>query len=113
HAVHGGTVTSVPSADVNSSNVTPEIGITATPVIDASTGTIYVEAKTKEVASDGAHYIHQLYAVNISDGSFVNGSPIVIADSLSDSYVSGPTVKGSGAGSSNGTVYFDALRQLD
>ena len=113
HAVHGGSVTPVPSSDVNSSDLTPEIGITATPVIDASTGTIYVEAKTKEVASDGTHYIHQLYAVNISDGSFVNGSPIVIADSLRDTYVSGPTVEGTGAGSSGGTVYFDALRQMD
>jgi hypothetical protein len=113
HAVHGGTVTSVPNGDVNSSDITPEIGVTATPVIDAGTGVLYVEAKTKEVASDGNHYIHQLYAVNLSNGNFVNGSPLVIADSIGDTYVSGPTVKGTGAGSSGGTVFFDALRQMD
>jgi hypothetical protein len=113
HAVHGGTVTSVPNGDVNSSDISPEIGVTATPTIDASSGILYIEAKTKEVASDGSHYIHQLYAVNIGNGSFVNGSPIVIADSIGDTYLSGPTDKGSGAGSSGGTVFFDALRQME
>jgi hypothetical protein len=113
YAVHGGTVTSVPNSDTSSGSLKPEIGVTATPVIDPSTGVLYVEAKTKEVASDGTHYIHQLYAVNISNGSFVDGSPIVIADSIGDTYVSGPTVKGTGAGSSGGTVFFDALRQMD
>jgi hypothetical protein len=113
HAVHGGTVSSVPSADVNNGDLAPEIGVTATPVIDAGTGTLYVEAKTKEVAADGSHYIHQLYAVNLADGSFKFGGPVVIADSVGDTYVSGPTVHGTGDGSSNGTVFFDALRQLD
>lgn len=111
--VHGGTVTPVPNGDVNSDDLAPEIGITATPVIDGATGTIYVEAKTKEVASDGSHYIHQLYAISINDGSYLDGGPAVIADSIGDTYVSGPTVPGSGAGSGNGIVYFDALRQMD
>jgi hypothetical protein len=113
NAVHGGTVTSVPSGDVGSGDLSPEIGITATPVIDASTNTLYVEAKTKEVASDGTHYIHQLYAINLVDGTYELGGPIVIADSIGDTYVSGPTVKGTGSGSSGGTVFFDSLRQLD
>jgi hypothetical protein len=113
HPLHGGTVTAVPSSDVNSSDISPQIGITSTPVIDPNTNTIYVEAKTKEVATDGNHYIHQLYAINISNGSFVDGSPAVIADSIGDTYVSGPTVNGTGAGSSNGTVFFDALRQMN
>ncbi len=113
HAVHGGTVSSVPSSDVNVGDLAPEIGVTATPVIDAGTNTLYVEAKTKEVASDGSHYIHQLYAVNLSNGSVVGGGPAVIADSIGDTYVSGPTVNGTGDGSSNGTVFFDALRQLE
>ncbi len=113
HAVHGGTVTSIPNGDVNSSDINPEIGITATPIIDPNTNILYVEAKTKEVATDGNHYIHQLYAINISNGSYVNGSPVVVADSIGDTYVSGPTVNGTGDGSSNGVVYFDALRQHD
>jgi hypothetical protein len=118
HAVHGGTVTSVPNSDVNSSDISPEIGVTATPVLDPVTNTLYIEAKTKEVASDGNHYIHQLYAINISNGSFVNGSPVVIADTIETStggytYVSGPSVKGTGDGSINGVVTFNALRQMD
>jgi hypothetical protein len=113
HAVHGGTVTAVPNGDVNSGDISPKIGVTSTPVIDAGTSTLFVEAKTKEVASDGSHYVHQLYAVNLADGSFRAGAPVVIADSLGDTYVSGPTVKGTGAGSSNGTVFFDALRQMN
>src|SRR5208337_4969033 len=108
---HGGTVTSVPSSAVNSSDISPEIGITATPVIDPSTGTIFVENKTQEVASNGTHFEHHLYAINIGSGAIAN--EVLIADSIGDTVVSGPSVEGNGAGSSGGVVQFDALRQMD
>ena len=110
-AEHGGTVTAVPNSAVNSGDISPEIGITATPVIDPTTNTIFVENKTQEVASDGTHFEHHLYAINIGSGAITN--EVLIADSIGDTVVSGPSVEGTGAGSSGGVVKFDALRQLD
>jgi fibronectin type 3 domain-containing protein len=110
-AEHGGTVTSVPNSAVGSSDVSPEIGITATPVIDPATGTIYVENKTQEVASDGTHFEHHLYAIDSRSGAIVKVA--LIADSIGDTVVSGPSVNGSGAGSSGGVLKFDSLRQME
>jgi len=110
-AEHGGTVSSVPSSAVNSGDISPEVGITATPVIDPATGSIFVENKTQEVASGGTHVEHHLYAISIGSGVIVKD--VLIADSIGDTYVSGPSVEGTGDGSSGGAVKFDSLRQLD
>lgn len=108
---HGGTVTSVPSSALGSGDISPEVGITATPAIDAATNTIFVENKSQEVASDGTHYEHHLYAINIGSGAITK--EVLIGDSIGDTVVSGPSVQGTGAGSKSGVVKFDALRQLD
>jgi hypothetical protein len=108
---HGGTVTAVPNSAVNSGDIAPVIGITATPVIDPTTNTIFVENKTQEVASDGTHFEHHLYAINLGSGAITK--EVLIADSIGDTVVSGPSVTGTGAGSKNGVVMFDALRELD
>ena len=118
---HG--VTSVPNADTETDDVNPEIGITGTPVLALNRthgathkiGTLYLVAKTKEVVGGVAHYVQRLHALDATSGRDVAGSPVVIGDTTFDGssygYVSGPSVPGTGDGSVNGVVYFNALRE--
>src|SRR5215469_6868127 len=57
---------SVPSSDISPDyqDLTPEIGITATPVIDSASATLYVVAKTKD---DGGWH-QKLHALDITSG---------------------------------------------
>jgi hypothetical protein len=79
-------VTTVPAADTGAgtpSDLTPEIGITSTPVIDPSSNTLYVEAKTKETVGSGCStghpcYIHRLHALDATTGMERPGSPVVL-----------------------------------
>jgi len=90
--------TTVPSADTGECcDIAPEIGVTGTPVIDPSTNTLYVVAKTKE----GSAYVQRLHALDLATGAEKSGSPVVLQAS----------VPGNGAGSSGGMVPFDALHE--
>jgi chitodextrinase len=95
-------VTSVPSADTGEPGDIPtEIGITGTPVIDPTTNTIYVVAKTKEVTGGNTNYVQRLHALDITTGAEKFGGPVVIQAS----------VAGTGSGSSGGQVAFNALAE--
>src|SRR5437588_8798476 len=113
-------ITSVPVNDVISTNITPEIGITGTPVIDPANDALYVAAKTKEVrAGDpNPHYLYRLHKIDIATGA---DTSTVIADPRPTSagflYNSGPYTVGRGDGfitvSGQSRVYFNSLRELD
>jgi hypothetical protein len=80
-------VTTVPIADEGCGADTPypEIGIMGTPVIDPTTNTMYLVAKTLE----SGNYFFRLHALNITTGQDTFGGPVI----LQGSYVSnGKTV---------------------
>ncbi|HXR46277.1 MAG TPA: hypothetical protein VN784_02455 [Candidatus Limnocylindrales bacterium] len=62
----------VPSDDRGCSQVTPEIGITATPVIDRQlgpNGTMFVVAMSKLVTNNTTSYIQRLHALDLATGT--------------------------------------------
>ena len=89
---------SVPGTDFNVADLT-EIGVLSTPVIDATTNTLYAVAYTKE---NGEH-IYRLHALDITDGQEKFGAPVVISASVPG------TSKFDGK---NGQVPFTAAEQL-
>ena len=93
-------ITTVPAADTGACcDIAPEIGITGTPVIDPTSGTLYEVAKTKEGPTT---YVQRLHALNITTGAEKFSGPVVIQAS----------VPGIGNGNDgNGNVPFNALRQ--
>ncbi len=87
----------VPSDSRSCGQVTPEIGITATPVIDLNVGphgTIYLLAMSKDATGN---YHHRLHALDITTGAEEFGGPKEIT----------ATYPGTGANSSHGQVVFD------
>jgi len=98
-------ITTVPNGDVGTTDITPEVGVTSTPVIDPVTGTIYVEVKTKE---PGPVYVHRLHALDITTGLERTNfnSPGVI---LCTNYVGAGT--GDNDGQSPSHVLWNPLRE--
>ncbi len=82
--------------------VSPEIGITSTPVIDRKAGAhgvIYLVAMSK----NGSTYFQRLHALDVTTGAEVFGGPVTIQ----------ATFPGTGANSSSGQVVFDPKQYKD
>ena len=90
-----GEIASGPALD---NQIGPEIGITATPVIDPTTGTIYVEAMSEVTVGAAATYRHRLFALSIATGAQV--MPFRSIDSSI-------TYPGAGPGGNGSVVIFD------
>ena len=90
-------ITTLSEHDVFCPFITPEVGITPTPVIDAATRTMYVLARTNEHGV----FVQRLHALDITNGKEKPGSPVVIS----------ATVQGSGDGTVGGKISFDPLKE--
>jgi uncharacterized protein (TIGR03437 family) len=91
----------VPSGLFNFTDILPEIGILGTPAIDAAKQVLYVVSDNLPTPAS-SNPVFQLHALSLLDGHEMFGGPVQIAAS----------VPGTGAGSNNGTVAFDAYWQL-
>ncbi len=84
----------MPNGDVSTADIVPQIGITGTPVIDPTTNTMYVVAKSTVADTT---FIQRLHALDITTGQEKFGGPVNLA----------AQVAGTGNGSSGGTLSFD------
>ena len=106
-----GGVTAIPCAEAasgqgNCATITPEFGITSTPVIDSSTGTLYVVASTKEVSGSTTSYVFRLHALSVTTGQEKFGGPVVLqAKSGSVTFVPIQHLQRPGLLLVNGVVY--------
>ncbi len=90
-------VTSVPGTGISCQDIGPEVGVTATPVIDMETGTLFVLARTMK----GGQFVQQLHALAVGSGAERSGGPAVIAAS----------VAGMGSDAVNGRLTFNSQRE--
>jgi hypothetical protein len=91
-----------PSDTHSCSQITPTIGITATPVIDRQIGphgTMYLAAMSK----NGSNYFQRIHALDVATGQEQRGSPITVVAKF----------PGSGANSQAGYVTFDPYQYAE
>ncbi len=91
------------SDDHGCGQITPEIGITSTPVIDrkqGANGTIFTVGMSKDASGN---YHQRLHALDVTTGAEVSGSPTEIA----------ATYPGTGDNSQNGNVVFDPAQYAE
>jgi hypothetical protein len=123
-------ITTVPAADTKATDLVPEVGITGTPVLDATGGYLYVAAKSKQVVSSDPtepRWVYTLFKLSVANGSIVASNSFAATwmtnnvyqfrTATSASAAQDPFVTGTGDGTIvvNGQhrVYFNVNRQMN
>ncbi len=103
-----------PSDDHGCDQITPQIGVTSTPVIDPSAGphgTIFVVAMTKDASSN---YHQRLHALDVTTGAELSGSPVEITATYgSTSFDPGQYAERAALLLENGTIYTSFTSHCD
>ncbi len=103
-----------PSDDHSCSQITPQIGVTSTPVIDPSAGphgTIFVVSMTKDASSN---YHQRLHALDVTTGAELTGSPVTITATYgSTSFAPGQYAERAALLLENGTIYTSFTSHCD
>ncbi len=89
-ALLGAGETYVSYNDVGTDDIQPDIGIIGTPVIDRTTGTLYVVSKSK--ITSGSKFIQRLHALNLASGAEKLNGPTTITASRPGTGDAGTTV---------------------
>ncbi len=84
----------------NYTDIVPEVGITGTPVIDLTNGTLYVDVRTRVVGVT-TNYYHSVHALNITNGNEQSFGPVIVTNS----------VPGKGVDSVAGVVTFNPVQE--
>ena len=96
-AAHGASPGATPvngRSDLSCGAIAPQVGITATPVIDPTRKTLYVESFSKENHA----FVHRLHALDWATGAERKGSPVLVTAQA--------------GGTAPGSVRFDPMREL-
>jgi uncharacterized repeat protein (TIGR03806 family) len=83
-------------------DLTPEVGITGTPVIDPATGTLYVDVFSRQATVATTNFYHHLHALSLTNGAERPNSPMLVA----------ATYPGTGVDSVGGVVNFNARQHM-
>jgi hypothetical protein len=96
---HG--ITTVPTQNSPCPSLKPEVGITSTPVIDLTSGTLYLSAETDENGT----VVQRLHALDIATGAEKFKGPVVIQASFKGITFDPTEIQRAGLLLENGTVY--------
>jgi hypothetical protein len=90
--------TTVPCNNVADCTITPEIGITSTPVIDPANNVLFVLTLAKDVTNGVTTYEHRIHSLDIRTGAETRTSTVVFA-----------ALPGTGDGSNKGYIQFNPI----